>query len=202
MTSTAAMVCMKCGVEQALSAKCVACAASMAKYVCSVCDLFDDDPTHDIYHCPFCNLCRRGKGLGVDVFHCMRCNQCMSLTLSETHVCREGSLEDNCPICQESMFTSSSPVRQTPCGHFMHSSCYKDYTKTGYTCPMCSKSLADMTIYFTMLEALVASEELPLEYRDVMQELLCNDCESKGPAPFHFVYHKCSACRSFNTRVM
>lgn len=35
-----------------------------------------------------------------------------------------------------------------------------------------------------------------------MQVILCNDCEQKGEAPFHFVYHKCSHCNSYNTRLM
>ena len=34
-----------------------------------------------VYHCPFCNLCRLGRGLGVDFFHCMKCNYCLDLKL-------------------------------------------------------------------------------------------------------------------------
>ena len=34
------------------------------------------------------------------------------------------------------------------------------------------------------------------------QAILCNDCERKGQAPFHFVYHKCPHCASYNTRVL
>jgi hypothetical protein len=84
------------------------------------------------------------QGLGIDMFHCMRCNQCMALSLSDSHGCRERGLESDCPICHEDLFTSAAPVRQTQCGHFMHSACYKLYTHSKYTCPMCCKSLADM----------------------------------------------------------
>jgi zinc finger-like protein len=135
---------MACGAEQEVAERCRHCHVGMAHYFCGTCKLFDDDPTHDIYHCPFCNLCRRGKGLGVDMFHCMRCNQCMALSLAQSHVCRERGLESDCPICHEDLFTSAAPIRQTQCGHFMHSACYKLYTADKYTCPMCSKSLADM----------------------------------------------------------
>ena len=34
------------------------CGTSLAAYYCGICHLFDDDPKHDIYHCPFCNICR------------------------------------------------------------------------------------------------------------------------------------------------
>lgn len=78
----------------------------------------------EIYHCPYCNLCRVGKGLGVDYFHCMNCNACMSRSLM-VHTCREKSLEDNCPICHEYIFTSCNPVKALPCGHVMHSTCFQ-----------------------------------------------------------------------------
>lgn len=78
----------------------------------------------EIYHCPYCNLCRIGKGLGIDYFHCMNCNACMSRSLS-VHICREKCFMDNCPICHEYIFTSSSPIKALPCGHLMHSTCFK-----------------------------------------------------------------------------
>jgi hypothetical protein len=77
-----------------------------------------------VYHCPFCNLCRLGKGLGVDFFHCMKCNCCLGMKLTE-HKCREKGLETNCPICCDFLFTSSAAVRALPCGHFMHSACFQ-----------------------------------------------------------------------------
>lgn len=79
-----------------------------------------------IYHCPFCNLCRVGKGLGIDFFHCMTCNCCLGMKLVD-HKCREKGLETNCPICCDFLFTSSTTVRALPCGHFMHSACFQVY---------------------------------------------------------------------------
>lgn len=35
-----------------------------------------------------------------------------------------------------------------------------------------------------------------------IQDILCNDCERKGRAPFHWLYHKCGFCGSYNTRVI
>ncbi|CAI5980652.1 unnamed protein product [Closterium sp. NIES-65] len=139
---------------------------SMAKHYCSICKLFDD--ARDIYHCPFCNLCRVGRGLGIDYFHCMTCNACMSVTLAQ-HTCREKGLESNCPICHDFLFTSSAPVKALPCGHFMHSACFLAYTCEHYTCPICCKSVGDMRVYFGMLDALLAAEQLPEEYRNRQQ---------------------------------
>lgn len=72
----------------ALSGSCCSCSAKLASYYCSICHLWDDEPGRAIYHCPFCNVCRRGQGLGIDFFHCMQCNACMSLSLFNTHTCR------------------------------------------------------------------------------------------------------------------
>ena len=77
-----------------------------------------------VYHCPFCNLCRLGSGLGTDFFHCMKCNCCLGIKMIE-HKCREKMLEMNCPICCDFLFTSSAPVKGFPCGHFMHSACFQ-----------------------------------------------------------------------------
>ncbi|KAK9114036.1 hypothetical protein Syun_020833 [Stephania yunnanensis] len=113
--------------------------------------LYDDE--REIYHCPYCNLCRVGKGLGVDYFHCMNCNACMSKSLS-LHVCREKCFESNCPICHEDIFTSCSPVKALPCGHMMHSTCFQ--------------------LYFGMLDVLLAEEKIPQEYHGKTQvEIIC-----------------------------
>ena len=92
----------------AAAAECRACHAGMARYHCSICQLFDDEPGRDIYHCPFCNLCRLGKGLGRDVRHCMQCNCCMDLAEFKQHKCRDLS---TCPVCTEYLFDSNSPYR-------------------------------------------------------------------------------------------
>ncbi|XP_010274617.1 PREDICTED: uncharacterized protein LOC104609887 [Nelumbo nucifera] len=200
--ATTEMMCMRCLKIQAVGPICTTPSCngfSMAKYYCNICKFFDDERT--VYHCPFCNLCRLGKGLGVDFFHCMTCNCCLGMKLVD-HKCREKGLETNCPICCDFLFTSSAAVRALPCGHFMHSACFQAYTCSHYTCPICSKSLGDMAVYFGMLDALLATEELPEEYRDRCQDILCNDCHKKGTARFHWLYHKCGSCGSYNTRVI
>ncbi|KAJ0755039.1 putative transcription factor C2H2 family [Helianthus annuus] len=200
--ATSMMMCMKCLIIQPIGPTCstVSCNnLSMARYYCPICKLFDDE--RQIYHCQYCNLCRLGKGLGVDYFHCMNCNACMGKAL-KVHTCREKCLEDNCPICHEYIFTSKNPVKALPCGHVMHSSCFQAYTLSNYTCPICCKSLGDMQLLFGMLDAMLAQEKIPEEYLGKTQDILCNDCEKKGTAPFHWQYHKCPRCGSYNTRLI
>uniref|UniRef100_A0A453D9W8 CTCHY-type domain-containing protein n=2 Tax=Aegilops tauschii subsp. strangulata TaxID=200361 RepID=A0A453D9W8_AEGTS len=95
----------------------------------------------------------------------MKCNCRLGMRLSE-HKCREKGLETNCPICGDLLFTSSAAVRALPCGHFMHSACFQ--------------------VYFGMLDAFLAAEELPKEYRNRCQDILCNDRERKGRSQFHW----------------
>ncbi|KNA10882.1 hypothetical protein SOVF_140190 [Spinacia oleracea] len=199
---TTEIMCMRCCKIQPVGPVCTTPSCnglSMAQYYCNICKFFDDE--RSVYHCPFCNLCRVGKGLGSDFFHCMTCNCCLSVKLVD-HKCREKGLETNCPICCDFLFTSSASVRALPCGHFMHSACFQAYTCSNYICPICSKSLGDMAVYFGMLDALLASEQLPEDYRDRCQDILCNDCGRKGTARFHWLYHKCGLCGSYNTRVI
>ncbi|CAK9149304.1 unnamed protein product [Ilex paraguariensis] len=144
--ATSEMMCMNCLKVQPIGPICSTPSCnglSMAKYYCSSCKFFDDERT--VYHCPFCNLCRLGKGLGVDFFHCMTCNCCLGMKLVD-HKCREKGLEANCPICCDFLFTSSATVRALPCGHYMHSACFQAYACTHYICPICSKSMGDMSV--------------------------------------------------------
>ncbi|XP_061357573.1 zinc finger protein BRUTUS-like isoform X2 [Gastrolobium bilobum] len=200
--ATLEMMCMHCMTIQPVGPICMSPSChglSMAKYYCNICKFFDDE--RNVYHCPFCNICRVGLGLGIDYFHCMKCNCCLGIK-SASHKCLEKGLEINCPICCDDLFTSSATVRALPCGHYMHSSCFQAYTCSHYTCPICSKSLGDMAVYFGMLDALLAAEELPEEYRDRHQDILCHDCDRKGTSGFHWLYHKCEFCGSYNTRVI
>ena len=215
--ATKEMVCMRCGERQPSSATCRGCGVAPAKYFCSVCNFWDD--TEDVYHCPFCNVCRRGKGLGKDFFHCMQCNSCVSLTMGP-HDCGRAdgephggvsAMESDCPVCKDFLWNSDTPVKAMPCGHMMHTRCFEAYTKHYYTCPLCRKSLGDFSAYFRMLDAILAEEREANAARSAgeresgvktTQRVACNDCGEETVAPFHFVYHACAACRSYNTRVL
>mmetsp|Transcript_19971 Transcript_19971/g.25495 ORF Transcript_19971/g.25495 Transcript_19971/m.25495 type:complete len:144 (+) Transcript_19971:45-476(+) len=125
----------------------------------------------------------------------------MSMQLKE-HKCIERSLESDCPVCSEFMFTSIKPVCFLPCGHTMHVECYDDYTGTNYVCPICSKSLANMSPYFKEIDKMLGSSVTPKELQGLRNRIFCADCEKRSEAPVHYLYHKCSHCKSYNTKVL
>ena len=58
--------CMVCDTVQPVGPECIKCSTKFARYFCEHCRFLDDDPDKSIYHCPDCNLCRIGRGLGID----------------------------------------------------------------------------------------------------------------------------------------
>ncbi|KAF9202115.1 hypothetical protein BGZ49_007679 [Haplosporangium sp. Z 27] len=141
-------------------------------------------------------------GLGQDYFHCKKCNICMNIKLQNNHKCIERNLECDCPICGEYMFTSTTTVMFMPCGHSIHSKCHENYIRTSYQCPTCWKSLGDMSPYYSKIDSLLAEQTMPPEYANIFSIVLCNDCEVKSEAPYHFLYHKCDKCKGYNTKVL
>ncbi|KAG0310294.1 hypothetical protein BGZ99_000467 [Dissophora globulifera] len=201
-SETKVMLCMHCQTTQPAAQNCSSCKACLAHYYCDVCKLWDDDAKKSIYHCDDCGICRIGQGLGRDYFHCKKCNVCMNIQLQGNHKCIERNLECDCPICGEYMFTSTTTVIFMPCGHCIHSRCHEDYIKTSYQCPTCWKSLGDMSGYYSKIDSLLAEQTMPPEYANIFSIVLCNDCEVKSEAPYHFLYHKCDKCKGYNTKVL
>eukprot|EP01134_Creolimax_fragrantissima_P003198 CFRG3198T1 len=198
------MYCMHCNRTQEAGKVCKFedCRKTIASYHCGSCNLWDDDPMKKIYHCDECGLCRIGEGLGKDFFHCKKCNVCMAVSLKGKHKCIERNLESNCPICSEFMFTSTSTIIFMKCGHCIHHSCYRKHVRRSYQCPICMKSLGDMKEYFEKLDEILVMNPMPVEYKDSKAKVLCNDCEVKSETSYHFMYHKCNTCTSFNTTVL
>lgn len=194
------MLCMQCQVPQNSAKSCRSCLTVMANYYCDICKLWDDDPEKEIYHCQRCKICRRGKS--EDFVHCDRCCGCISSEHYPQHKCLEGSLQSNCPICGENLFTSTSMAMFMPCGHSIHYTCHQEHTRSSYQCPICLKSLNNMSLFFTRIDELMASQQMPEEYRKMSSQILCNDCEKKSVAKFHFIYHRCAHCASYNTKLI
>jgi hypothetical protein len=208
------VLCMRCGAlqptdKQCANPKCESKGKPFARYYCKICNLYDDSPLKKIYHCPFCNVCRSGAGLGIDYRHCMRCNACVSLSTnastsnggSNDHVCIPHRLQGNCPICHESMFESTKPLRGLKCGHVMHLSCFAMYIRgQAYTCPLCKKSVDDMREYFSQLDAAIWMQPMPEAYSSTMSKIYCQDCSKTCIVKYHFVGCKCTHCGSYNSR--
>ncbi|KAI0181322.1 zf-CHY-domain-containing protein [Hypoxylon sp. FL1284] len=193
------MLCMFCGTAQRAGEACVSCGASAARYYCSICKLWNDDPDKPVYHCSDCGICRIGRGLGKDFFHCKTCCACIAIGQENDHKCIERSTDCDCPICGDYMFTSPKAVCFMKCGHSIHNQCLDQHMKVAYKCPICNKSLANMELQFRNLDLAIEAQPMPPEFRDTRALVLCNDCSAKSSVKYHWLGLKCGVCSSYNT---
>nr|GMD64044.1 E3 ubiquitin-protein ligase MIEL1 [Ipomoea batatas] len=70
-----------------------------------------------------------------------------------------------------------------------------------YRCPICSKSMLNMSRTWERLEEEIQSTVMPEEYFYEVP-ILCNDCNNTSTANFHILGHKCKHCSSYNTRMV
>lgn len=194
------MLCFFCHTAQVAGQNCRSCLKEISKYYCDNCHLWDDEAGKEIFHCEKCQLCRRGTR--EKYIHCDRCSGCITADHFPVHKCLEGSLHSDCPICGEDMFTTVTGVMFMPCGHAIHFRCHQEHTKSSYQCPICLKSLSNMSHFFNRIDEFMTDQQMPEEYSKVKSEIFCNDCEKKGITKFHFVYHRCPTCKSYNTKML
>ncbi|RMX69114.1 hypothetical protein DD238_002424 [Peronospora effusa] len=125
------MRCDLCLTEQFCAQKCMNCHEMMAAYFCAVCNLFDDKGIEKkVFHCDQCGICRVGGR--ENYYHCIKCCGCYPHSLENKHKCLEGSMHRECPICLDVTFDSLEKINVLPCGHVLHSSCFKTYVKHQY----------------------------------------------------------------------
>ena len=194
------MLCMICKTPQPASQTCSTCGEQASCYYCSVCKLWNNDPGKAIYHCDDCGICRLGDGLGRDFFHCKTCVVCMSIGVQSTHRCIERSTKCDCPICGEYLFTSAGTVVFMKCGHSIHETCFKEWCRASYKCPICSKSVVNMESQLRSLDRQIDAQPMPEEYRHTRAYVHCNDCSMKGTTRYHWLGLKCERCESYNTQ--
>lgn len=201
--ATQEMMCFYCQTIQPVGQNCIHCKKQLSRYYCDICKFHDDDPTKNIFHCPDCGICRIGKGIGIDVFHCKKCGTCLGLSLKDSHICIENNLRSNCPICHSDLFSSREGSMLLKCGHAMHTSCFHEFIKSySYKCPLCGKSIADLSSSWQRLDQDIAAQPMLPEYAKAKCEIYCNDCEKKTISPYHFLGLKCQNCGSYNTAIL
>ena len=124
---------------------------------------------------------------------------CISISVSTTHRCIERSIDCDCPICGDYMFSSPRQVVFMLCGHSIHRRCYEEHMKSSYKCPICNKSVVNMETQFRNYDIAIATQPMPAEYHDARAKVFCNDCSAKSQAAYHWLGLKCGVCRSYNT---
>ncbi|KAI9468704.1 zinc-ribbon-domain-containing protein [Coemansia mojavensis] len=194
------MKCMLCLEEQPLGQQCQKCKATMARYFCIKCRLLDDGPGKKVFHCDQCGICRSGSS--EEFFHCKGCDACVATEYRDSHGCREHILHVDCPICGEDLSDSTQTIVQIACEHLIHESCLQQNLKYSYKCPLCSASLCNMDALFGAIERYLQVSSMPHKYQNRTSRIFCNDCRQRSAAKFHFMYHKCGQCSSFNTVVV
>lgn len=139
------VICCACELQQPSdSPTCInpQCQLRFSSYFCRICHFYfaGDGP---VYHCPYCNICRRGIGLGVDYHHCMKCNACINPQLLPQHQCLAHSIERICPICMTYLFNSTEKLKGLRCGHVLHLDCFRAHKKQSSSCPLCRASIEE-----------------------------------------------------------
>ncbi|KAK9052749.1 hypothetical protein SSX86_029379 [Deinandra increscens subsp. villosa] len=110
-------------------------------------------------------------------------------------------MHHDCPVCFEYLFDSIDDVTVMPCGHTIHRKCLKEMQQhMQYACPLCFKSVCDMSKVWEKLDMEIAATPMPEFYQNNLIWILCNDCGANSEVPFHIVAHKCPNCQSYNTR--
>jgi len=195
------MKCLLCNCYQSINSKCINpdCYAKEHYNTCLKCSLWCNKK-RSIYHCDKCNFCRVGKQN--DYKHCDKCNMCLKNEFYDSHVCTHDNINSDCPICLDHVWCGQSAISTLKCGHIMHQDCLQQYFQANnYNCPLCSKSLFDMSNHWKEIESYVNTNQMPDEYKLWKSNILCSDCNKKSITHFHFVYHKCDFCNSWNTKV-
>ncbi|XP_042061770.1 E3 ubiquitin-protein ligase MIEL1-like isoform X1 [Salvia splendens] len=194
------VVCAICNTEQQVSNLCSNCGVKFGEYFCNICKFYDDDISKNQFHCNDCGICRVGGR--ENFFHCPKCGSCYSVSLRNNHRCVENSMKNHCPICYEFLFDSTKQTTIMKCGHTMHVECYNEmFNQNQYRCPICSKSVFNMSNSWERLDEEIAATAMPEEYRYEVENL-CNDCNHTSKTFFHIFGHKCQHCNSYNTRVI
>ncbi|PIN09037.1 Zn-finger protein [Handroanthus impetiginosus] len=193
------VLCSLCDTEQEVQQVCKNCGVCMGRYYCGICKLFDDDTSKEQYHCDGCGICRIGGSN--NFFHCNKCGCCYSSLLKSSHPCVERAMHQDCPVCFEYLFESRNDVIALLCGHTIHKTCLEEMQEHfQYACPICSKSVCDMSKVWEKFDLEIAATPMPPYCENKMVWILCNDCGCNSEVKYHVVAHKCPNCKSYNTR--
>ncbi len=165
--------------------------------------IYNIDTKKECYHCNECGICRIGNRK--DYIHCNECNLCINKKTFNTHICKLNVKEFNCPICLKDIWDYNDSPYVLKCGHSVHYKCFVNYINEGnnYKCPICKKSIVDMTHHWNMLDDFIKTQQVPedSEYFKWKSKIYCNDCQKKCIVKYHFIYHKCKLCGSYNTNI-
>jgi len=198
------IVCKECNTRQpSATNKCVneECGVTFAEYHCGKCNIWMALKRKP-FHCEECGFCRVG---GQENYkHCSICSMCIHVSVYDTHNCMKDKYKNNCPVCREDMFSSRQSPQDLPCGHCIHSHCFRNLASFDYRCPICKKTVVSrqsMSAAWTARARDIELQPMPDDLKRTVN-IICNDCEVKSEnLDWHFLGVQCPGCSSFNTVV-
>ncbi|XP_024032021.1 E3 ubiquitin-protein ligase MIEL1 isoform X2 [Morus notabilis] len=176
------VICSICNTEQQVAQVCSNCGVKMGEYFCDICKFYDDETEKKQFHCDECGICRVGGR--ENFFHCQKCGSCYTVGLRDNHPCIENSMKCSCPVCYEYLFDSVKGAIIMKCGHTMHTECYSEMANQHqYRCPICSKTVFDMSNQWRLLDAEIEAMSMPDEYKFQSSAMTATQ---KAKPPFTF----------------
>lgn len=173
--------------------KCKSCNLNFTcKYSCLKCHIITNKKNYT--HCDKCGKCYNYKNSNI-IHNNNICFLKDNTKLNKINL----NLHEECSICFSKFSNKLDVVKQLSCGHFLHNTCYDDLIKTSYKCPVCCKTILNMTEEFNSLKNEIEKTELSELYREYIN-IYCNDCNSKSNTYFHYKGNLCKLCGSFNTK--
>jgi hypothetical protein len=197
--------CSNCNIETSPSKNCKNCNIDFGKYHCSLCKIWCNN-NKDFYHCYKCGNCKIGNIN--NYYHCDTCNLCFLKLTRHKHVCLKFNKDENCSICLNKIFINNQNpiIILNKCKHLIHKNCLQELKKSCVDkipgCMLCKKSVVNYKLYETKYDNFIRDNQLPEYYDKWTTDILCNDCTKKCNVKYHFKYHKCTLCKSYNTSVL
>lgn len=101
------------------------------------------------------------------LFHCGNCDLCFPIEQRSSHESRQActrksTRDESCPFCLECLHNSQKTVSVNKCGHPAHFVCTDAAVSAGhFGCPLCRKSIVNMTHQWAQLRAIISCTPLP-----------------------------------------
>lgn len=192
--------CLVWGNIQKPDHNCSKCGIRFAEYSCLKWNLFDEEGMEkELYHCSDWGICRQGGA--ENSYHCPNCDICLPLSMKDNHEC-SNFRQSQCPICFEDFFSIRDAGCRLKCGHLIHSKCFDLYFKTSFSCPLCKKFAFSDEVkekIYAQIEEEIANTVMSEELQNLKVDIICNDCQQKGPADFNIIALKWSHWGGYNT---
>ncbi|KAH0992880.1 hypothetical protein GBA52_004363 [Prunus armeniaca] len=169
------VVCSVCDTEQPVARVCTNCGVSMGEYFCEICKFYDDDVSllPSQIELPLIkgnfivmivgsaelavvrnSITARSVGLAIQLVYAII--TCVWRTPCGT----------TAPFVMSSFFDSLKDTTVMKCGHTMHCECYNEMMKRDkYCCPICSKSVIDMSRTWRRIDEEIEATAMPEDYR-------------------------------------